>query len=126
MSEPHPLDNGHCNTKAGDAAAAAYTAMSSATAPNVLIIGGLALPFSRNSEQLRERLQVRIVGAGDFGSATNCERMKSGWSLGIKADCTIHFNSTVCGATPMAFGVLGCSQTNTVRNNKRMQAHYLA
>ena len=67
---------------------------------------------------------MRIVGAGDFGSATNCERMKSGWSLGIKADCTIHFNSTVCGATPMAFGVLGCSQTNTVMNNKKMQAHY--
>ena len=43
MSEPHPLDNGHCNTKAGDAAAAAYTAMSSATAPNVLIIP-LVLP----------------------------------------------------------------------------------
>ena len=38
MSEPHPLDDGHCNTKAGDAAAAAYTAISSATATNVLII----------------------------------------------------------------------------------------
>ena len=61
MSEPHPLDDGYCNTKAGDAAAAAYTAMSSAAAPNVLIIpvyrmGPLAfLAQSRNRRQATNR-----------------------------------------------------------------------